>query len=95
MLRAGLEGIRNKIEPPAEYASSVYGMTSEDMEKENIECYPSSLEEALEYMRQDDLVRETLGDHSFWIYYNAKLKEWNEYAREVHDWEFRKYLKKY
>lgn len=95
MLRAGLEGIRKKTEPPREWGSSLYGMTEQERKSSSLEDYPRSLREALRYMKGDALVRETLGDHAFRVFWNAKNREWEEYDRQVHDWELRTYLRKY
>ncbi len=95
MLRAGLDGIKNKIEPPSECSENLYNMTEKDKNSFSIEKYPRDLFEALEYMKQDELVKDTLGQHAFNVFYNTKLKEWQFYQKEVHKWEIKQYLKRY
>lgn len=95
MLRAGLDGIKNKIEPPHECNKNMYYMTEDEKSNFEIGRYPRSLFEALQCMKEDPLIEETLGKHAFNVFYNTKLKEWQEYEREVHDWEVKKYLKQY
>ncbi len=95
MLRAGLDGIKNRIEPPEECDTNMYGMTRKQREENGIQRYPRNLMEALEHMRKDQLVKDTLGEHTFNIFYRTKLKEWEEYEKQVHKWEIQNYLKKY
>jgi glutamine synthetase len=53
---AGIDGIKNKIDPSAEnygpYDINLYDLTAE--EKKKIKSLPRSLEESLEYLRQDN-----------------------------------------
>lgn len=86
MLKAGLEGVKNKISP-FEYEEK-YGC---DSSKTNVE-YPKDLSQAIDYMKEDELVKETLGDHAFGIFIKAKQEEWEEYEMQVHDWEIKRYL---
>lgn len=90
MLKAGLEGIKNKTVPPSEYKKDLSSSDSF-----NIEKYPRDLFEALESMREDSLVRETLGEYTFNSFYKGKMLEWREYETQVHRWEIDKYLKEY
>lgn len=45
--------------------------------------------------REDDLIRETLGDHIFDRVLAAKRSEWNSYIRHVSPWEIDRYLNAY
>jgi glutamine synthetase len=84
MLKAGLEGVRNKIKPPLEY------LGKNDTKNEDI--YPRDLYQAIRYMKQDMLVKETIGEHAFEVFIKAKQNEWDEYEKQVHDWEIKRYL---
>lgn len=90
MLKAGLDGIKNKIEPPAAIDKNIY-----DTEEGVVKCYPRSLFEALEEMKADPLIKETLGEHTFDIFMKAKLKEWQRYEQTVHEWEIDTYFNQY
>ena len=70
-------------------------MTAEERETEGIDSLPGTLEEAISYMKENELVKEALGAHTFEKYIEAKEAEWDEYKSKVHDWEIEKYLKKY
>ena len=54
--------------------------------------HPATLGEALEGLREDSLVRETLGDSIYEGFLDAKSIEWSEYRRQVHTWEIERYL---
>ena len=60
-----------------------------------IDELPGNLSEALDLLEKDDLVRETLGEHIFTHFLEAKREEWDSYIRQVTDWERERYLKVY
>ena len=57
-----------------------------------IENLPSSLKEAVDVMRTDKLILDTLGDHIVSQYTEGKYREWDEYRTHVSSWEIDKYL---
>jgi len=91
MLAAGLKGIEEKIEPPSPVEEDVYGFDDQKLEKFYIETLPSDLGEAIEEFRRSELAKETLGEHSFKKYRKVKLTEWNEFKRNITDWEIERY----
>lgn len=91
-LSAGLEGIKNKIMPPNCCNENMYDVDEAIKEKQKIEKFPSSLDEALNELENSKLMKETLGEHTHGTYINAKRKEWYDYAHQIHEWEFNKYL---
>ncbi len=95
ILAAGLEGIKNKILPPEPRNENVYDVDGSKKHCEGIEKFPASLQEALIEMEKSTLMKETLGDHIFNIFLNAKKQEWNDYSKEVHAWEIKRYLEEY
>ena len=94
-LAAGLEGIRLKLEPPAPVDCNIYDMSRKERKENNIASLPRNLSEAIEAMRNDTLVCDTLGEHICEKYIKAKELEWTEYTTRVHDWEVDSYLIKY
>lgn len=82
LLAAGMEGIQKKILPgPAD--------NMKDPEK-----LPENLKEALECMERDGFAYQVLGEEFFTAYQSAKKMEWEEYRRQVSDWELENYLYK-
>ncbi len=91
-LAAGLDGIRNQIEPPASVEGNIFAMSEEEREKAGIKYLPTSLAEAIDGLEQDVLIREVLGEHISRKYIEAKKEEWKEYCAAVSSWEIDRYL---
>ena len=95
MLAAGIDGIEKAMKAPEPVNDDIYEMSAEELANLGINQLPSSLNEALMKMRQSDLAKETLGDHSFETYIREKTNEWNEFACHVSNWERENYTDKY
>ena len=91
-LAAGLDGIRNQIEPPASVEGNIFAMSEEERGKAGIKYLPTSLAEAIDGLEQDALIREVLGEHISRKYIEAKKEEWKEYCAAVSSWEIDRYL---
>lgn len=93
MLAAGLDGIRNKIEPmPAWKDLNSYELSRERRRELGIEELPGSMKEALMELEADPLFEETLGHELFTAYMRGKWEEWDEYNVSVSNWELKRYL---
>lgn len=92
MLKAGLDGIKNSIEPPDPIEEDVYEFDDTKLSKLYIHTLPASLGEALEEMKKSNLIKETLGEYTFKKYIEAKSNEWNDYRIQITKWELEKYL---
>ena len=95
LLLAGLEGIKDNLEPPKCIDRNIFNLSREERKRENIENLPESLHEAIAYMQKSDLVKEALGKNTFEYYIQAKEVEWDNYRTQVHQWEINSYLSKY
>ena len=95
LLAAGLDGIEKGLEPPAPVSANVYEFDANEREKLGIESLPGDLNAAVAAMKADPFVRETLGDHVFSKYIEAKEREWYEYSTTVTEWESDRYLNKF
>lgn len=91
-LRAGLDGIRNQIEPPAEIKGNIFEMSREEQEKAAIGILPGTLIEAVELLEQDAFLKDVLGEHIYEKFVEVKKQEWQEYRTQVSEWELEKYL---
>jgi glutamine synthetase len=92
MLEAGMDGIRNKMEPPAPVGDDVYEYSPEKLIEHGINTLPGTLAAALEELAKDDVVRGALGEHVFDVFHRAKSTEWEEYRLQVTGWEQERYL---
>jgi len=92
MLKAALDGIKNNIEPPEPVEENIYQLDGDSLAQKNIGILPTSLAEALEELKKDDVLQETLGKHLFERYIDVKTKEWDEFKKQVTGWEIDTYL---
>lgn len=94
-LAAGLDGIKNKINPPAETSANIYHMSADERAAAGIESLPSSLLEALEELKNNEVMKKMLGEHVFNKFVEGKMMEWDEYRTKVTQWEIDRYLTTY
>jgi len=94
-LKAGLDGIKNKIVPPEPVNRNIFDMTEQERAEGHVPSLPSTLYEAIQCLQKDRLIRDTLGEHCYTRYVEAKLIEWNEYKVQVTPWELKKYLTRF
>ncbi|HZK19081.1 MAG TPA: type I glutamate--ammonia ligase [Clostridia bacterium] len=94
-LKAGLDGIKNKIMPEAPCNRNIFEMTGDERRQTGIKTLPQSLEKALYELEQDKVVQEALGSHIYNRYMEAKRIEWDYYRKQVHQWELDNYLTKF
>lgn len=95
ILAAGLDGIENKIEPPAPVNANIFEMSERSRKKNKIVSLPGDLNEAVAVMKNSPLVKGVLGEHVMDKYIEAKTGEWNAYRTKVTQWELDSYLTKY
>jgi glutamine synthetase len=93
MLMAGLDGIQHNMELPEPLEETL--LTPSRGRQRPIETLPTSLEEALEAMRADDVVMSALGPYISDRYLAAKQQETDAYNRQVTPWEIDRYLNRY
>jgi glutamine synthetase len=92
MLRAGLEGIKNKYPLPEPLEVSAYEMEEIERKARKIEELPGSLIEAIEIAENSQLLKETLGEHIYTKFLENKKIEWDNYRTKVTDYEIKRYL---
>jgi glutamine synthetase len=93
VLAAGLEGIREQIDPGEPYRENMYRKTPEELETLGVKLLPRTLEEAIDAFESDFLTKEVFGTamHQAWV--DFKREEWSSYHNHVSDWERDRYLK--
>jgi len=92
MLKAGLDGIKNEIEPPAEVVEDIYNLSEKRRAEMGIDSLPGDINQAVDLLLEDEVIKDVLGEHVLEHFVRAKRIEWNEYKAQVHDWELNKYL---
>ncbi len=94
-LKAGLDGIKNKINPPVQVTGNVFEMDNEEIEERGIERLPGNLYQAVLELSKNEVIKSSLGEHVYKKFVNAALYEWKEYSKYISQWELDRYLKKY
>ena len=94
-LRAGLDGIINKIEPPSSVDYNILTLSDSRKKELGIEELPCNLREAVAELEKDTFIQEVLGRHVSAKYIEAKKAEWARYTAQVTDWEINQYLNEY
>ncbi|HZK05919.1 MAG TPA: type I glutamate--ammonia ligase [Actinomycetaceae bacterium] len=92
ILAAGLQGIEEELELPPGADDNVWVLTDAERRAAGYRPLPSSLQQAIEYMRGSELVAETLGEEVFDFVIRNKQQEWQEYRLQVTPYELRRFL---
>jgi glutamine synthetase len=86
-LASGLDGIRNRIEPPACFEGDVYAARE-------LPHVPASLQDATALFRNSAFARTAFGDDVVEHYAHFFDTEHLAYAKTVTDWEHRRYFER-
>ncbi|MDD1659136.1 MAG: glutamine synthetase beta-grasp domain-containing protein [Methanomicrobiales archaeon] len=95
MLAAGLDGIKNRIEPPASTDKNIYEMTPKERKRAKIDTLPGDLVAAMAYLEKDPILTGTLGPHIMENLQRITTLEWDSFRTAVHAWEHDQYLIRY
>ncbi len=92
ILAAGLKGIEEDYQLPPGAEDDVWALTPAERRALGIAPLPQSLSDACNVMQTSELVAETLGEHVFDFFLRNKREEWQEYRRQVTEFELERYL---
>ena len=95
LLGAILDGIENKITPPIPTEKNIYEMNETERKEAGIESLPDNLANAVKLLKEDEVVKESLGEHIVSEFVTAKEIEWDKYRTYVTQWELDRYLNAY
>jgi glutamine synthetase len=95
LLKAGLDGIKNNLTPPAPVDRNIYVMSKEEREEVGIVDLPATLHAALETLKASEVIKEALGEHLLEHFIEAKEIEWDMFRTQVHQWERDQYMSVY
>lgn len=90
-LAAGLEGIREGLNPGTPNEDNLYAITEEERNKRGIEFLPQTLQEAVAAFAADPLVEKTLGKELRDEFITYKTQEWETYHLSISQWEVERY----
>lgn len=94
-IKAGLDGLKRRYDLPAPITRNIYRMHEAERRELGIESLPGNLQEALQYLENDPVIWDALGDHIAQRFVEAKRLEWDIFRHEVHPWEIDQYLTVY
>ncbi|MCG0842960.1 glutamate-ammonia ligase [Lactiplantibacillus plantarum] len=95
VLEAGLDGIKNGIEPPKSVDRNIYVMDEGERAAAGIADLPSTLHNALKEFQTDPTMKKALGPHIYQSFLEAKRLEWASYRQQVSEWERDQYMELY
>ena len=92
LLAAGLEGIREGLDPGEPNLVNAYQLSPEERLSRGLTTLPRHLGDAIEAFAADPLGREVFGDAMADAFIAFKRREWAEYHGTVSRWETERYL---
>ena len=92
-LAAGLEGIREKLDPGHPQEDNLYELSEPELAKRGISYLPRNLEEAVEAFAADPFIEKTLGKGLRDEFITYKCEEWRTYHQQVSAWEIAQYAR--
>ena len=93
ILAAGLEGIREDLDPGDPHTENMYNYSLEELDAMGIQFLPRNLGEAIAAFASDPFSEKVMGSLMYKTYIDFKSQEWEEYHTHVSDWEIQRYLK--
>jgi glutamine synthetase len=90
-LAAGLEGVREKIDPGMPNDDNLYEISEDARRARGIDFLPQNLDEAVDAFEADPLVEKTLGTALRDEFVRYKRDEWREYHLSISSWEIERY----
>ncbi|MEO1123963.1 MAG: type III glutamate--ammonia ligase [Cyanobacteria bacterium J06639_16] len=89
LLVAGLDGIEQQMMPGPRIDENLFTRGSEFP---HLETLPSNLLEAIECLKQDELLMESLGKAATKTFFEFKSEEWRQYSAQITPWEMDHYV---
>jgi len=90
IIHAGLDGIKKKIEYDP-IPKNIYKI-SEKMKGLEIKKLPTNLNESLEELESDEIIKKAIGDEAVEMFIKYKHNEWQKYISETTDLEYKLYF---
>ena len=95
MLAAGLDGLETSADWREPVNENIWEMSFRERRRLRIDDLPHDLNEALDELEKDEVIKAALGEHVTRHFVEAKRQEWRDYITQVSAWELDSYLAKY
>jgi glutamine synthetase len=92
-LAAGLEGIREKIDPGEPQEENLYELNVMEFGARGICELPRTLNEVVEAFAADPFIEQVLGPELRQEFITYKTEEWRDYHQQISQWEVDKYAR--
>jgi glutamine synthetase len=92
MLAAGLDGIKNQLDPGPANIENLYEVPEEVLQQRGIGFLPATLHEAVDALAHDEVIQAALGEEYARYFIDVKRDEWKRYHDSVSGWEVENYL---
>lgn len=93
VLAAGLEGIRERIDPGTSNEDNLYALSEAELQARGISELPRTLDEAVQAFADDPFIETTLGTELRNEFITYKSEEWRQYHQRVSQWEVDQYAR--
>lgn len=93
VLAAGLEGIRERIDPGTSNEDNLYALSEAELQARGISELPRTLDEAVQAFADDPFIETTLGTELRNEFITYKSEEWIQYHQRVSQWEVDQYAR--
>ena len=95
VIAAGLDGVKRELDAGKGTDLNLYNLSPAELKKMKIGILPQNLNEALDALEKDKVIRDALGDSLSEEFLTLKRMEWVDYMRHVSDWEIKRYVEFY
>jgi glutamine synthetase len=92
-LAAGLEGIRERIDPGEPVEENLYELSRAELDARGLFELSRTLDEAVEAFSADPFIEQVLGSELRKEFITYKAEEWREYHQQVSQWEVDRYAR--
>lgn len=93
VLAAGLEGVREKLDPGEPHHENLYELSPEELTRIGVQELPRTLGEAVDAFAADPFVEKVLGAELRSEFIRYKQAEWESYHQSVSQWEIDRYAR--
>jgi len=95
VLAAGLEGIREGLDPGNPQTENLYEFSDAELAARGVQALPRTLGEAVQAFEDNPFTEQVLGSALKQEFITYKRAEWEEYHQTVSQWEIEKYARLY
>lgn len=89
LLTAGLAGIEQQLDPGSRIDENLFARGSEFPD---LDVLPTNLFEALECLKQDELMMAAIGEDAAKTFFEFKYQEWQQFTSQITPWEMDTYV---